>query len=266
MAIEPICIILGSGRSGTTLLAEQLRQHPLVESFFELPSLSIWLRCLRDEVWPPKEADFAQDLDNIELATELDDGFNWRINKREAISIHEEFKAAVTLGKDARTAISQWLGQYHLIQLKRSGKKFLVHKTPGLSRFIPQLLELLPDVQLVHALRHPCAVVASYLTVDWGTKDLDEAINWYVERVGPAQQFGRVLGKQMIEVRFEMLLATPGLALEAIRLRLDIPDCGHIWTVDVRLDRLEAWRVVLTRDQAAYILASVRCALPQLGY
>lgn len=256
MCLDAPVFILGSGRCGTTFLVHALGEHPRVAIFYELQSLILWLARLRRGTWPPEAMALSVDVENVREAADM--GYNWHLPVKSADRLRDQLGAP---GLTPEEAIRAWADGYHRTILR--GGDRLIHKTPGLAAHVTELRRVWPRCRIVHILRHPCAVIASYLAADWGPASVDEGIRWYLERVGPAMVEGPS-GPAYHEIIYEQLLARPVEVLEALAKDLALPvEPGHRWSLEPNLSRVEAWRVSLGSADARRIAKEVADALPR---
>lgn len=254
--------IVGSGRCGSTLLAQLLERHREVAAFYELQSLSLWLRRVRDGRWPPSGDDYRLDERNIEVATQ-DPGYNWKMSVATARAWQSEL-AANARSMPAFDAIRHWVNLYHAAQMAPD-RSLLVHKTPALSEVIPELRALYPACPIINLLRHPCAVVASYLQVPWGPGSLDEAVDWYIRRTGAALRSLGPADPSGLHLTYEKLVADPKAALREVFRTLSIAeDLALLEQARVESSRIDRWRTSLPSGDAAQITEQVFGALPAL--
>lgn len=149
---ESPIFIVGSGRSGTTLLRSLLSAHPRIAITPESHFMKRVIRTAGSEAAPP---DF--------------DAF-WRAYARWSrfldLGVSPEVCLRLIEEMDDRT----YRGIFNSILIaygRRVGKERVGEKTPGHWRYIPRLLEWYPDARIVFMQRDPRAVVASRLRVPW---------------------------------------------------------------------------------------------------
>lgn len=205
----------GSGRSGTTLMAQLLDTHADVASLFEVPMLVTMLQWLKNTNLSKKsfvekifwEADYCNDPANQ---------YNWRLLPEELYISLAEFFERLNSGCSTPDAIREWLGGIHTIQKIRDGASRIVHKTPALALYTNTIFELWPDAYFIHMLRNPVDVIASYLNQDFGPETISEGIDWYCQRVGEAIRHGRQ-NRNYVEIRLEDLVEKPEATLSSLQ-------------------------------------------------
>jgi hypothetical protein len=184
----PPFFIVGSARSGTTLVRMILNSHP--------------------EVAVPPESRFVVELwsgrQSVEAATVL-----------EALAGHPRFQ----LWKLPIDAVEQELGAgsdlsysdvmsaafrayAHLRDKSRWGDK-----TPRYVEHIPLLASVFPDARFVHIIRDGRNVALSYAEVPFGPRTVTQAAALWTRRVGAGIRDGRALGdRRYLEIRYEDLV------------------------------------------------------------
>lgn len=217
MNIECVTFVGGSGRCGTTLICQLLDVHPEVASIFEVHTLITFLQCLREERLPDAEVEglYLEDVDHgLSLASE----YNWRFRREEVLHVWlEKVKAALESGEPLQTVIRRWSDYLHRLQMVRDGSTRIIHKTPALAAYLPEIWRLWPSGRFLHMIRDPRDVIASYLAQDWGPTNTTEGIEWYCERVGLAIAHGRG-DERYLEVKMEDLVENPGDVLDRVQL------------------------------------------------
>lgn len=183
--------IVGSARSGTTLLRVILNAHP--------------------EVTVPPESRFVTELwsgsNEVETSAFL-----------AALQQHRQFKSwnlSIGLVKEelgARdkvlygTAIEAVYDAY----AKRAGKKRWGDKTPRYVEHIPFISRLFPSARFVHLVRDGRNVALSYARVPFGPKTVAKAAALWARRVKLGVTEGRRLGDDRYkEIRYEDLVEEP---------------------------------------------------------
>jgi hypothetical protein len=226
MNTDRVVFIGGSGRCGTTLIAELLDLHPDIASIFEIHSFVFLLKCLRNRTVPGillLESQYEVINEALLPATE----YNWRLTREEAAYSWENYVIGpLQSGEPLVDVIRGWINLIHRVQMIRDGAQFIVHKTPVLASYLPEIREIFPNSLFIHIVRRPDAVINSYLEQDWGPSSVGEGIDWYCERVGDfmnqAPDFSNC-----ITIKFEDLLDSPAAILERLQGFAGIPPATY---------------------------------------
>jgi hypothetical protein len=266
MNTEKVIFIGGSGRCGTTLIAELLDLHPDVASIFEVHSLVFLLKCIKNNVVPGGGLLESQH-EAIRHALLPSTEYNWRLTEVEAAFAWDKILIkGLKSGEPLITATRRWLGYLHRLQMLRDGSRYIAHKTPALALYLPELKLLQPEAHFIHILRKPQDVILSYLEQDWGPDSLAEGIDWYCDRVGAVLE-ARERFPNYIEIRFEDLVSAPSRILREIQETVGIEDATEIILSNDLIDfeKITRREHKIREDDYARILTEVSRRLPYIG-
>ncbi|MDQ4107899.1 MAG: sulfotransferase [Actinomycetota bacterium] len=203
MPVEaPPFFIVGSARSGTTLLRLMFNAHP--------------------DVAVPPESRFVtelfqghEDVDVDEFLRELSAHKRWHEWDIPIGAVAEEL-----LGHERvpyRDAIAAAFGAY----ARAHGKSRWGDKTPRYIESIDLLARLFPEGRFVHLVRDGRNVALSYAHVPFGPKTVGAAAALWSRRVEAGVRAGRPLGRdRYLEVRYEELVADAAATIQDL--------CGFI--------------------------------------
>jgi hypothetical protein len=114
--------------------------------------------------------------------------------------------------EQCRAMFSQTMSDY----ARGKGKPRWADKTPPYAMHLPFVMELFPDAQVVHVIRDARMVVSSALA-RWGWRQAWAAAPLWVQSVSQARAHGAGLGAdQYRELRFEQLLVDTESTLEGL--------------------------------------------------
>lgn len=203
MASPPL-IVLGVGRSGTTLLRVMLdRNSELVipdESFFVLQLAHRYPR-------PPRIGAFFDDLRRLARLRE------WGLEPED---VRPRLHAGMTTG-EAVAAIFETYAEKH-------GKPHWGDKTPLYMQHLPVLERLFPEALWLHLVRDGRDAALSFLALPTGfsgrtwaqpRSTAQFAARWSVE-IRSARALGRRAGERYLELRYEELVAHPERELRRV--------------------------------------------------
>jgi hypothetical protein len=224
-ASDPLPFIVGSPRSGTTVLRLMLDAHPLLaippETHF-LPAvlhLGSEGKALREEFF-----------ETIVRSPRWND---FHLSDRE---LKERLEAVEPFNR------TQGLHTFYGMYAERRNKPLWGDKTPGYVLHLRLIAAALPNARFIHLIRDGRDVVASLRKLWWGPGDDVEAqaIDW-LWRIREARQQGQVC-PHYLELRYEDLVREPRAALERICRFLDLPYSARMLqyhrTAAERLDEL----------------------------
>jgi hypothetical protein len=194
----PPFFIVGSARSGTTLLRVILNAHPRVT----VPPESRFIV----ELW--------RDSSDVEVARFL-----------AALQEHRQFQSwnlsidavKAELGDRVTVPYATAIECVYDAYAKWVGKERWGDKTPRYVEHIPFISELFPDARFVHLVRDGRDVALSYANVPFGPKTVAKAAALWARRVRLGVTEGRRLGSdRYLEVRYEDLVETPEATTKAL--------------------------------------------------
>lgn len=183
--------IVGSARSGTTLLRVIFNAHPGIAV--------------------PPESRFVTELwrgsDEVGVASFL-----------KAMADHPQFRSwglpiddvRAQIGPEARVRYPVALAAAYRAYAIRAGKTRWGDKTPRYVESIPLLDRLFPDARIIHLVRDGRNVALSYANVPFGPKTVAKAASLWARRVMQGVRDGRPLGgSRYRELRYEDLVSDP---------------------------------------------------------
>jgi omega-hydroxy-beta-dihydromenaquinone-9 sulfotransferase len=148
---------------------------------------------------------------------------------------------------------------------KDNGKPVWCEKTPYNMLSMGFLWELFPHAHIVHIIRHPVAVAASYRSQPWTPDDLDAVCNWlepvYRRWLGFKNSYP--LTDRYVEVRLEDLAADWPAQRAVLFARLGLPDAET--SKSISSDRVRHWRGLDAADERR-VRARLGFAIDALGY
>ena len=200
--IEPVrsnrpFFIVGSGRSGTTLLRLMLSGHSRLH--------------VSPETWFIEQ--LVETLPIVGALTEPE-----RETALSIITSHYRWPDlgidAAMLGAELTTAPDASLrGVTDAVYrcLARAAHKMRIgDKTPVYVRILPQLAALYPDAQFIHLLRDGRDVALSFMDAQWPARCYDGPRFEWTAAVRAARRFGASIGpRSWTEIRYEDLVQTP---------------------------------------------------------
>lgn len=194
----PLPFVVGAPRSGTTLLRLMLDAHSQLaippETGF-VPSLL----ALGTEATPEK-------------AVALMVGFeSWPDFGLEARALAEELQA-----RECRTPAEALRG-FQRLYAARQGKPRAGDKTPSYALHLDPIAETWPEARIVHLIRDGRDVAHSWRPLWFAPgRDIATLAAAWAGHVEAARAFGRRRPERYFELRYELLVADPALALGAL--------------------------------------------------
>jgi Sulfotransferase family len=209
--MPPPVIVLGVGRSGTTLLRVMLDRNSELaipyESFFVVP-------LARRHGRRPRIDAFVDDLGRFYQL------YEWGIAPED---VRPRLRKGMTTG-EAIAAVFE-------VYAEREGKPRWGDKTPLYMQSLPLLERLFPDALWVHLVRDGRDAALSFLALpeDFSGKTWAQprtsaqfAARWRTEILG-ARKLGRHVGKRYLELRYENLVTEPERELRRVCEHASLP-------------------------------------------
>ncbi|UCE86229.1 MAG: sulfotransferase [Deltaproteobacteria bacterium] len=200
---DRLLFVIGSPRSGSTLLTRMLGSH--------------------SAIYAPAEPHLLTPLAHLGYYASVDRAPYDTINVRDAI---RDFVAELPKGEsDYLDALRAYTDTLYRRALERSGCERFLDKTPAYALVLDFLAKLYPRAHYLVLTRHPMAIWSSYVDSFFdGDPEVAHAHNPILERYVPAiARFLRERPVPILEVRYESLVARPAEHMEQICGFLDLP-------------------------------------------
>ncbi len=223
MSEGPPFFIVGSARSGTTLLRMMLNAHP--------------------DVSVPPESRFVVELyrghDVVEVErtlAELEAHPRFRLWELPIEAVRKELEGGPEL------PYAEVMAAAYRAYARAAGKVRWGDKTPRYVEDIPLLARLWPQARFVHLVRDGRNVALSYADVPFGPKTVGGAAQLWAERVAIGVRDGRALGPERYrELHYESLVEDPEAEMQALCAFLDLRFDAAVlsYTEQARIQALE---------------------------
>lgn len=272
MAKDPVTsyppfFVVGSARSGTTMLRLILNSHPEVA----VPPESR----LVIELWPPSGEVRVEDY-----LAQLGAHRQFQAWHLDVADIRPLFEGA------ERVSYRRAIEATYVAFTRAHGKSRWGDKTPRYVENITRLNELFPEALFVHLVRDGRNVALSYAHTDFGPKTVSKAAAIWKRRVSAGLQDGRALGgDRYLEIKYEELAETTEAVVKNICVFLGIEFDPQMFDESERAkgatDRAQrfnphvtgeaiaetrAWQDDMPADQVEVFEAVAGNVLSQLGY
>ena len=204
----PPIFIVGSDRSGTTLLRLMLNKH----SRIDIPDESDFISVLVD-----KRKKYGNLHDDNNLETLFADMMavkrlaDWGMDISRVRS--KVFSSSRTL-RDIISAVFE-------THMKDNGKKRWGDKTPRYTKYITEISEIFPDALFIHIVRDGRDVAASLKSVVWFSGNIIDAAYHWKSMVNKAKVCEDFLSGKYIEIYYETLVNSPENVLMRLSKFLD---------------------------------------------
>lgn len=275
-ADESPVFIIGSGRSGTTLLRSVLVAHPDIA----IPPESYVLPTIIKNFWKVKFKSWATLSNFVCSHFESHPQFRvWQLN------LDEIRKQAGEVSRSDRSLEYMIAIIYkHYSKVHFGGTKMWGDKTPMNTLYLPFISAVFPSAKYIHIIRDGRDVVASFREA--GLTDLLSACNRWNVSVQSACSFGR--GREnYFELRYEEFVSKPEQSIRRICSFLNINFCNHMLTPHktankfhdvfaykhlqnvlspISINNIGKWKKTLDKDEAIIVNRLLEKNLFSLGY
>jgi hypothetical protein len=206
----PFPFIVGSGRSGTTLLRLMLEQHPDLA----IPPESYFPVSMRHRE-PRYVSRAGFDLDAYVTDLQGNVRFqDWNLSESTVRTVLHGVEPI-----DWAEAIRRTFALY----AEKEGKPRYGDKTPWFIMRIRELSELFPESRFVHLIRDGRDVALSIREMSWGPSKMPALAEFWAKRIRTGRSEGARLGpERYLELRYEDLVESPTGELRRVCVFLDL--------------------------------------------
>jgi len=203
--LKQICFIVGTGRCGSTILSRVLNSH--------------------SKIVVPPELQFIDKLSQYDIS---------QIGPRDIVNIIEQYcpyrldefcnyKDYIFSLKYPQESLGELLkGLFNSI-CRLYNKETFIEQTPWHSMHLEMLVNLFPDMKIIHLVRDPRDVVISFMKSKWwGEISPKEGLNKWAEIVNAVNVFSEKKGMDILEIRYEDLVVNPEYELSRLLLALGL--------------------------------------------
>jgi hypothetical protein len=224
-------IVVGTGRSGTTLLVNLLGSHPRLSPLYELEFLTDIINWFRksDKIKPKNVLGLLYGwscmrggLPYKDIWDEAYDSKKPRFGSKYALFTRLELMAAGTVFLDslkempAEQAMANFMNTLADLHCQKDGKTDCILKVPALIRAPDVILPNLPETKFIHIFRDGRDVWCSSRKFWWGPKTVNGCAEWWKENLRIADLIHKEFPGRMLEIKYEDLLIHPQEALKEI--------------------------------------------------
>ena len=266
--------ILGCPRSGTTLVQAMLHSHPRIaippENRFVIPAYEERLR-FGDLSKRPNRRELGRFI--VARGRKFRD-----LGLKRRATVRSVATGPPTLGSAFGVVLRAYAERF---ESPRWGDK-----RPVYSSYIPMLLRLFPDAQIVHVVRDPRDCVASLKRMPWWRAGTYHAVAAWADAIDHTESAGQHWPGVVTHVQYERLVGDPEAELRRLCAELGetydpvmaepervapvaVPERKH-WHANTRIgpmtERIGAWEDGLEPWELALCEAVLRGRMTTLGY
>ena len=194
--------VLGSQRSGTTMLRLMINRHSRLAVPHETGFITPFYR---------KLAAYNDCAEASDVTRLLRDVAKHKLVVRGGLIPDQDAVLARAPG-DYRAFVEAVMGVY----CARHGKARWGDKTPFYTEDVDVLRQIFPNAKIVHLVRDGRDVVASQKAIEWMSKNVPKLARDWAWKVTLLRKVGACLGGDYLEVRYEDLVRAPEAALREI--------------------------------------------------
>ena len=268
MTAPPIFIV-GSPRSGTSLLRQMLNRHPALAICYETHFLRL--------ICPQRRRRAFGDLSRQENRERL---VNEYLSLRPTQQLGVDWSKFRSRLVDEATSCPAFFTAVLSCYAESQGKERFGDKTPGNAFYLDTLSEWFPGAPILHIVRDPRDVAASLLRMPFGSPSAIQNAKTWLRYVLAARRFSD--RPEYLEIRYETLVDEPELELTKIcqfigedyspcMLTAEQASTAHPagwdrYQAPLTAGRLGQWRRQLTEEQVSQIEWAVGPQLEAFGY
>ncbi|MFD2082687.1 Sulfotransferase family protein [Actinopolymorpha cephalotaxi] len=287
----------GTGRSGTTQLAQIIGCHPqvwhippetrflvdpgglqdLVQSlstghtpFHAIDALDRFRTMLTRDVaghWPPEAFSHA----DLPAVFGTDRYTDWCERFLGALSWYDydERSTPRVVGRyfaeraDLLTLCRTYVDELFTAGAADHGKETWCEKTPNNLLATALLWDLFPEARIVHIVRHPVQVAASHLSMDWAPDDIEGVCNWLEPMYLSWLRTDVTADPRCVQLQLEDVAEDWPSRRAELFGRLGLPDA--VTELEVSADRLAHWAPIAPADET-YARKRLGFAIDAFGY
>jgi hypothetical protein len=264
--VAPVFVV-GSGRSGTSLVRNLLNLDPEVAIAPESHFLDQWLQRFADRGEPRR------------IVEEMWPAFA-SSSQRERFGLEDATIADIARAPDPRSLFAAIVHSY----AGQRGARVVGEKTPAHFRYVDRLLEWFPDARVVFVVRDPRSVVASLTVMDasWASGSIADHVALWRDAAKAAIAWHD--DPRVTVVRYEDLVADPLVRIPEMHTFLTARSFDPAWlqglpdpdlgtaSGSLRADqgvsdtRIAAWQGRLSVRDADAVAVVCRREIESLGY
>jgi Sulfotransferase family len=214
-AAKQLAFIVGTGRCGSTILAQVLNSHSRICVPHELQILvsigngdRLYEKAVSGDMAHYKARNFIKLIDRC-CPYYFEQFFDYK----------RHFKELSYPQKDLRQILKDLFD--HICATY--GKEVFIEQTPWHGKRLDVLKGLFPEMKVIHLVRDPRDVAISYARTPWWSKDVAANIMQWEREVNVIHDFGLKNPEGFLELRYEDLVNNPQVELGRMLALLDLP-------------------------------------------
>lgn len=230
--------VVGTSRSGTTLLVNLLGSHSQISPLFELEFLLDIIDAFKNRgrmepkeflgllySWGSKNGGLPYD----NIWNKSYDRIKPRYGSKYALFSKDELMQAGTDFLDdlkrlpAEEALFRFVDRLSEEHGRQDNKPFTLIKVPSLLRAPDVLLSAFPDAKIIHIFRDGRDVWCSSRRFAWGPKTVEMCAHWWTDNMRISELLKETYPDNFMEVKYEDLMDSPQAHLDELFAYLGVP-------------------------------------------
>ena len=151
--------------------------------------------------------------------------------------------------------------------LDNTGKRFFVEDNTWNVLFAKEILELLPEAKIIHVLRDPRDVIASFSHQRWSPQDKKKGAYWYRDMILHWFEVRSSLPTgSYVELELENLVDNPETVIQDVCHFTDLSFSRDLLKVDLSHSNKGRWKQEYTKEEKEEVHAILSPLITELGY
>ena len=154
----------------------------------------------------------------------------------------------------AKIAIQEFLEKCHNAVIKKGSQNRFIEDNTWSILFARDLLDLVPEGQMIHIVRDPRDVISSYQNQKWTPNKVEYLVVYYRDILKKWQQQRSMIDpSKYLEIRFEDLISEPEHTLSRICDRIGLQMESQLLNTDLSRNNIGRHKTALSRKDIDYI-------------
>ena len=293
VSVDKPIFIIGSPRSGTSILYNTFRRHPDLAYICQGHNLFPHCAVFADRLFRLLGAHLSLDVPARARGTwatlQWQRGGYYYSEGNRVWNLFDSRRNINTTGHEIAIQEKEFYQRFVKKILRTSGKKRFVNKTPALSLRVAYLTKIFPDAVFIHILRDGRAVARSIMEkfeefsfrpkdwiadpelvgqLDGASRIVQCGLMWLATVRTVQSSLFELEARQSLTLRYEDLISDPATTLKQAYSVCDLNSSFRIDISDINFynNRNDKWKSELDRDEIRQLEALLGPTLSKLGY
>lgn len=256
---QPRILMGGTGRCGTSILAQLFELHPDILYF---PEPHIWLKgygllqMVRGEITLEQYGQWMVERHRVRMVHWLTEtGHEGADEVYSARHVSATLQWAFSLPGSRLEQAARFVDGLFSLGLRRWGGRTWAEKTPKTVMHVDMLGTMFPQMRYIHIFREPKDVYCSVRGLHWGPNSLPEFVQWYNDIMEKARQAQQGLdGRRYMTLSMDELVQDPSRTAQAVLAFTGLDEANGVVQqfaakVTARQSHTGRWRQELRSDE-----------------